>query len=135
MMNSGNMNKEELLKQIDNTERDLKKLKKELYEIENKELFDQMESNVGKFFREKNNGMGESKVIKIEGIDKAAKTYKTISVYYSSMLIGWYSLAVSYGYIYYEMLNPKDWEEIDKEAFYRIAGHNIEFATGFLKEK
>ena len=128
------MNKKDLLKQIDDTERNLKKLKEELYGIENKELFDQMEDNVGKFFREKNNGTGDSRVMKIEGVDKAAKTYKTISVYYSSMLMGWYSLSVSYGWIHYEMLNSKDWEEISEEAFYRIAGHNIDFATRFLKD-
>lgn len=128
------MTEQELKQKIEETEKTLDHLKKRLTEKKNKVLYDKMESNVGKCFRKTRTAMGETMLMKVIGARKADESYVVLSVHQTLLLIGYYSVSVTYGPYGYLFLNEDDWKEIGEEDFVKQSNKIIELGTKHLKD-
>lgn len=113
---------------IEANKKETEHLQAELYKLENEDLFNKMESNIGKCFSNNRVGQGETEYVRIEDVNKKYKQYIVTTVHYVSMLIGWSAFTVSYGPRDNNFID-KNWLEISEDEFLRHTKQQIGFET------
>ena len=122
------MKEQDLRNHIIELEEQLRKDKEELYNLENQELFKQMDANIGKCYESTESIQGEDKIMHVVGVDKKHKVYKVNIIYYNHTLIGWSSFSASYLELYYDHINDREYREISKEEYFDRVEQYFNFA-------